>query len=124
MAGVHDHVHAEALGTVYTLANLGVFAAYVTVPFTRMGRSIPLTRRVRVAGVLFFMTCAFTHVSMAFGWGSLWLAVAVDVLQAGAAWYFVLGFSSLLAAAAEVRRRRGPPADEDTDRSRHDLQGS
>lgn len=105
-------VHHTQHGTVelvYTLANFAVFAAYVTVPMTKTGRSIPMTTRVRVAGALFFLTCGFTHLSMTLRWSNLWIETAVDVLQACAAWYFVLGFSSLVRAAG-ARRRHRPPA--------------
>lgn len=107
---MHHSGHHDTLQLIYTLANLAVFAAYVTVPLTRLGRNFPMPRRVRIAGALFFLTCGFTHLAMALWWSNLWIDTAVDVLQAAAAWYFVLGFSSLV-RAAEVRRRRQPPAD-------------
>jgi hypothetical protein len=107
---VHHHGQHAVLGIIYTLANLAVFAAYATVPMTRLGRTFPMTGRVRAAGALFFLTCGFTHLAMAFFWTNPWIDTAVDVLQACAAWYFVLGFSSLVRAGEARRRRRRRPA--------------
>lgn len=98
----HDHVN-NTLVTVYVVANLAIVGGYVVVPFTLLGRRMPMTRRVRYAGILFFATCAVTHLSMALFWPLWWLLVASHVLQACAVWYFVLGFSRLI-AEAEVRR--------------------
>jgi hypothetical protein len=98
----HDHVNST-LVTVYVVANIAIVGGYVVVPFTLLGRRMPMTRRVRFAGILFFATCAVTHLSMAFFWPLWWPIVAGHVLQACAVWYFVLGFSRLI-AEAEVRR--------------------
>lgn len=91
-----------------TVANLVIVAGYVLVPFTVL-RYMPLTRRVRVAGSFFFVTCAFTHLSMAFGFQhSTWMVVN-HVVQAVAVVWFVLSFWLLLKAAlrhAEEKRAR------------------
>ncbi len=98
----HDHVNSVLL-TTYIVANLAIVGGYVVVPFTLLGRRMPMTRRVRYAGILFFVTCAITHLSMALFWPLWWFLIAVHVLQACAVWYFVLGFSRLI-AEAEARR--------------------
>jgi hypothetical protein len=105
---VHAEAHSSTVELIYILANMAVAAAYCTVPLTRSGRTFPLTRRIRIAGALFFATCGFTHLVMALRWSNLPLETVVDVLQACAAWYFVISFSNLI-RAAEVRRRRQPP---------------
>lgn len=105
---MHDHELSGTLATVFILSNLIIVAGYVIVPFTLLGRRMPMTRPVRVAGILFFATCAITHLSMALLWPMWWLLVLNHVVQAAAVWYFVLGFSRLI-RDAEARRR--PPGD-------------
>lgn len=106
----HHHGVDGVLLIGYIVANLAIVGGYVVVPFTLLGRRMPMTRRVRFAGVLFFGTCAVTHLSMALFWPLWWPLVASHVLQACAVWYFVLGFSRLI-KEAEVRRRPRTRAD-------------
>lgn len=91
------------------VANLVIVAGYLLVPFTVL-RYLPLTLLIRLAGSLFFVTCAITHVSMAFGFsGSKWMVVNHSVQAVSVVW-FVLGFWRLLRAAlhrAEAKRRDG-----------------
>jgi MFS family permease len=108
---LHDH-DGGTLVTVYVIANLAIVAGYFVVPFTLLGRRMPMTLRVRVAGILFFATCAVTHLAMALFW-PLWTVLIIShVLQACAVWYFVIGFSRLI-GEAEVRRRRRAAAASD-----------
>lgn len=99
------HVHGFA-GVLNTVANLVIVLGYLFVPFSVL-RYLPLTPSVRCAGALFFLTCAITHLSMAFGFhDSVWMVVN-HVVQALAVVWFVLGFWLLLREAvqrAEVRR--------------------
>ncbi len=92
------------------VANLMIVGGYVLVPFTVL-RYMPLTYRVRVAGTLFFVPCALSHLAMAFGFQhSLWMVVN-HVVQAVAVVWFVLSFWVLLRTAlvrAEARRERQP----------------
>lgn len=104
----HDDVGATLL-VVFVLANLVIVAGYVIVPFTLLGRKVPMTRPVRIAGILFFATCALTHLSMALFWPLWWALVASHVVQACSVWYFVLGFSRLI-RDADAKRRPGDPA--------------
>jgi|ERR1043165_3067628 hypothetical protein len=107
----HDHP-GGVLANVYVIANLAIVSGYVVVPFTLLGRRMPMTLRVRAAGILFFGTCAITHLAMALFW-PLWPALILShVLQAIAVWYFVIGFSRLI-GEAEVRRRRRSSAAND-----------
>lgn len=104
---MHDHHEITGtLATVYILANLIIVGGYVIVPFTLLGRRMPMTRPVRVAGIVFFATCAITHLSMALFWPLWWWLVFSHAIQAAAVWYFVLGFSRLI-RDAQVQRR-GP----------------
>lgn len=80
------------------MANLIIVAGYVIVPFTVL-RYLPLTMSVRLSGSLFFLTCALTHLSMAFGFSaSRWMVINHGV-QAVAVVWFVLGFWFLLREA-------------------------
>lgn len=97
---VTGHVHGFA-GAVNSAANLLIVAGYLLVPFTVL-RYLPLTRSVWIGGAFFFVTCAVTHLAMAFGVeGSGWMVVN-HVVQALAVLWFVLGFWLLLREA--VRR--------------------
>jgi hypothetical protein len=89
------------------LANMIIVAGYVLVPFTVL-RYLPLTRRVRVAGTFFFVTCALTHLAMAFGFEHTDWMLINHVVQAFAVIWFVLSFWLLLRVAlarAEAKRR-------------------
>lgn len=90
-----------------TVANLIIVLGYVLVPFTVL-RYLPLTWSVRIAGALFFCTCALTHFSMAFEFTHTTWMVVNHVVQAGAVLWFVFGFWALLHRAllrAEAKRR-------------------
>lgn len=89
------------------ISNLVIVAGYCVVPFTVL-RYLPLSRSVRLAGSFFFVTCAITHVSMAFGFQHSEWMVLNHTIQAIAVVWFVLGFWFLLRAAmhrAEAKRR-------------------
>lgn len=99
--------HATAGMWLNTFANVVIVFGYVLVPFTVL-KYLPLSRSVRVAGTFFFVTCAFTHFSMAFGFEHAGWMVVNHLVQAAAVWWFVLGFWELLRAAflrAEAKRR-------------------
>lgn len=103
------HHHADPTGwldTVNTIANIGIIAGYVIVPFTVL-RRLPLTAFVRVAGIFFFLGCALTHLHMAAEHAvDLWLA-ANHIVQAAAVWCFVVGFARLVTHANRRRAQRG-----------------
>ncbi len=79
-----------------TLANLGIVTGYLMVPFLWLPL-LPLTLAVKLSGTVFFLTCAITHLAMAFHWNhfSGWL-LANHVIQAFAVLLFVTGFARLL----------------------------
>jgi hypothetical protein len=102
--------HSSLHGGWYVLnmvANLMIVAGYVCVPFTVL-RYLPLTTSVRCWGTLFFLTCAITHFSMAFGFSASKWMVIDHAVQAVAVVWFVFGFWFLLRAAlhrAGAKRR-------------------
>jgi len=103
---VHNHTDPGTWPAILnTVANLGIVAGYLIVPFTVL-RRLPLTRFVRISGVVFFVTCATTHAAMAFGVERTAGLVANHVVQAGAVWCFVVGFARLVQQAERARRAR------------------
>lgn len=106
-----EHVN-ELSGTwqvVNLLANLLIVGGYLLVPFTVL-RYMPLSMPVRVSGALFFLTCALTHLAMAFGFEHQTWMVVNHVVQAGAVVWFVLGFWLLLRdALRRVEEQRHDP---------------
>lgn len=99
--------HGALYDALNAASNIVIVLGYVLVPFTVL-RYLPLTRWVRLSGAFFFVTCALTHLSMAFGFeDSSWMLVN-HVVQALAVVWFVLGFWLLLREAlsrAEEKRR-------------------
>lgn len=94
---------AGAIWQVHLLLALGIMAGYAVVPFTAL-RRLPLTRPTRVFAVLFFGTCAITHLAIAAGAaGSMWM-IANDAVQLVA----VIGFIRCLSrqVAWTLRRRQ------------------
>lgn len=93
------------------LANLGIVAGYLIVPATAL-RLVPMRVRTRIAGCVFFVTCAITHAFMAFANDHgvqnavFWFMLANHVVQAVAVWAFVLGLAAEVRLAVTVRRRR------------------
>ncbi len=119
---MHQHVAPAtpmwgALVAVNSVANLAIVGGYFLVPLTALPRLIPWNsacpnralfyRSVRVAGVLFFLTCGIHHLYAAFSaeHALSWGLVVDEVIQAFAIWWFVLGFSSVVRYAA--RRSTG-----------------
>ncbi len=101
-------MHHELTGVwavLNVLGNLVIVAGYVLVPFTVL-RYLPLSMSVRLAGVLFFTTCALTHLAMAFGFEDSEVMVVNHVAQAAAVVWFVLGFWLLLRAALRKAEQR------------------
>lgn len=94
------HGLTGAAQVVNLVANLVIVLGYVLVPFTVL-RYLPLSVQVRVAGLFFFLTCAMTHVSMAFGWQHDGWMVVNHVVQAAAVVWFVLSFWLLLRRALD-----------------------
>lgn len=83
---------------VTLLSNLIIVAGYLIVPFTVL-KYLPLSLGVRIAGTFFFLTCAITHLSMAFEFHtSRWMVVNHAVQAVSVVW-FVLGFWLLLRSA-------------------------
>ncbi len=100
----HNHVvhGGDAFWIINSVANLVIVAGYLIVPFTVL-RELPLTVSVKLAGALFFITCAITHASMAFNFQHRNLMVSNHIVQAMAVLWFVLGFYRLLRRANHVR---------------------
>lgn len=95
-----------AWGVLNMLANLVIVGGYLLVPFTVL-KYLPLSLSVRCAGAIFFLTCAFTHLAMAFGFEHKPAMLLNHVIQAGSVVWFVLGFWLLLRAAmARVEAQR------------------
>lgn len=93
------------------LANLGIVAGYLLVPLTAL-RLLPMSTSTRVAGIVFFVTCATTHAFMAFAGDHgargtvFWIMLVNHVVQAIAVWVFVLGLASEIRHAVGIRRQR------------------
>lgn len=107
----HGHELTGWLATVNFGANLGIVFGYVLVPFTVL-RYLSLTRSVAISGTFFFLTCALTHLSMAFGFTNSPLMVFNHVVQVISVLFFVLGFFRLLREAdSRIGRDVLPPKD-------------
>ncbi len=107
------------------LANLGIVAGYLVVPMTAL-RLVPMRFRTRIAGVVFFVTCAVTHAFMAFagenhgGRGPVfWLMLVNHLVQAGAVWLFVLGLAAEVRTAVAVRKQRWRTSSAEVTRDQH-----
>lgn len=111
---MHEHDLTQGWMLVNTLANIAIVAGYVLVPFTVL-RYLPLTKNVLFAGTLFFLTCALTHISMAFDFVGSEIMVFNHVIQAGAVGWFVIGFFLLLRKAALLRKTKQTAKVHDTD---------
>ncbi len=90
-------------GLLNLLANIVIVSGYVLVPALWLPW-LPLTKPVLVGGAVFFVTCAITHLALAFHWShsSGWM-IANHLIQAVSVMVFVTGFSRLL-RAAHLRR--------------------
>jgi hypothetical protein len=96
---MHHHAAPGWLAVINTIANLGIVGGYLLMPFTVLAR-LPLTRFVRVAGVLFFLGCAVSHLYMSMDDRPAWWLTVNHIVQAVAVWCFVLGFARLIRAAS------------------------
>lgn len=85
-------------------ADLAICAGFVLVPLTWF-RCLPMTRPVRVAGLLFFLSGAVMRLAFAFGFEHSRAITVVHLVQAVAVIWFVLGFWRLLLRADDIRRR-------------------
>ncbi len=92
------------MATVNAIANFAIVAGYVLVPVFWLP-NLPLTKPVMLAAVVFFLTCAITHLSMALGFTHSLAMTVNHVVQAVAVFAFVIGFARLLRIA-----RDGNPA--------------
>lgn len=95
------------LHDVNTVANLLIVVGYILVPFFWLPY-LPLTKFVLFSGIAFFLTCAMTHLAMAFGLEHAPWMVWNHVIQAVSVLCFVLGFSRLLKRAASLARQKQP----------------
>ncbi len=88
-------------GVLNAVSNLVIVAGYLLVPALWLPY-LPLTKPVLIAGAVFFVTCALTHLGMVFHLSHLspWL-IANHVVQAVAVMLFVAGFGRLLREAHE-----------------------
>lgn len=94
------------MATLNLVANLLIVAGYILVPVFWLPY-LPLTRPVLYAGVIFFFTCAITHLAMALGFEHRAWMVFNHVVQAVAVFVFVIGFSRLLKRATLLRKGGG-----------------
>ncbi len=86
-------------GILNTTANIVIVCGYLLVPALWLPW-LPLKRWVLLAGAVFFLTCALTHLALAFDLShtSEWMVVN-HVVQAISVMLFVTGFGSQLRAA-------------------------
>lgn len=102
------------LAILSTLFNMTIVAGYLAVPLTVL-RLIPMKRNVRMAGVMFFLTCAVTHIYMAIGppaghhsdaTPDAVIMLINHFVQAVAVWAFVLGLATAVRDALARQRER------------------
>jgi hypothetical protein len=90
------------LQQLHVMLALGITVAYLTVPFTAL-RLLPVTTAARVFGLLFFATCAITHLALSVGVHEHPLMLANDAVQLVA----IVGFiRALCRQVAWTMRRR------------------
>ncbi len=101
-------------GLLNLFANIVIVSGYLLVPALWLP-FLPLTKSVATGGAVFFLTCAITHLALAFHWdhGAGWL-IANHVVQAISVMVFVLGFSRLLRNA----HKKAAPPGVDTEEAR------
>ena len=96
---------------IHILLALVIMGAYLSIPFTAL-RRLPMPRRTRVFGSLFFITCAITHLALAMGFhDSQWMILS-DLVQAVASIGFIYSVSQIVEYAlrrAEKRLQRTEP---------------
>lgn len=107
---MHDHPEPiSAMTAVFVIANLVIALGYLATPFLVL-RYLPLTRTVLFWGMVFFFTCAGTHLGMASlvhaDVGLFW--TTEHVIQAIGTWGFILTFHSMLRAASRHRPTEEP----------------
>ncbi len=92
-------------GVFNMLSNLVIVAGYLLVPALWLPY-LPLTKPVLFSGALFFITCALTHLGMAFHVEHLnpWM-IFNHVVQAVSVMLFVSGFGRLLRKATRVQEQ-------------------
>lgn len=81
---------------------LAVFIAiaYLSVPFTTL-RRVPITVTVKVSAMVFFITCATTHLALAVGFhDSAWMLLN-DLLQLVSITTFIVSFSRMVSWAMD-----------------------
>lgn len=91
-------------GIVNTLANLVIVSGYLLVPALWLPW-LPLKRWVLLSAAVFFITCAITHLGIAFHADhySPWM-LTNHVVQAVSVMAFVTGFGAQLRAAHDKAR--------------------
>ncbi len=94
-------------GVLNTAANVIIVCGYLLVPALWLPW-LPLKRWVLIAGAVFFLTCAITHLALAFhlDHDSNWM-VANHLIQGVAVILFVTGFGAQLRAAHQMARDTG-----------------
>lgn len=102
------HEHASTLDAVHIGLALIIMAAYVAIPFTAL-RRIPLPMNAKVAGSLFFITCAITHLGIAAGFHNNPWMVLNDFVQAVSSASFIFILSRMV---SHVLNRRRPTSTE------------
>ena len=82
---------------IFIFANLGIFLAYISIAFRRAIHIRSILAQTRWWGVVFFVTCGFTHLFMAgmtqfhVHWHDTlpWWFVLNHIVQFFAAWFFL-----------------------------------
>jgi hypothetical protein len=73
MMSMHQGAAYDWVDVFHIALALGIAAAYMSVPFTTL-RRLPLTPGVKTMAMIFFATCAITHLALAIGFhDSVWM---------------------------------------------------
>lgn len=86
------------------ITNLVIAAGYFGIPVTWLPY-MRLNRPMLATGMVFFLTCALTHLAMAFGLEHTWWMTVVHVIQAVSVVAFVWRLSGLMRRADRALRR-------------------
>lgn len=98
------HDSYSGLDITHIALALAIAAAYVTVPFTAL-RRLPVPRIVQVSGMVFFLTCALTHLALAAGFhDSPWMVLS-DLVQFIAVVTFIATLSRMVEMVMNRQRR-------------------
>lgn len=102
------HEHLDALDQIHIGLALWITLAYLAIPFTAL-RRLPMPRSARAAGMIFFITCAVTHVAVAAGFHESRGMVLNDLAQAISATVFIWSAARMVDFALKKRAAARTP---------------